>query len=117
MRAPSANEGTLATVQWSKTLKRWSKALNFSPDNSRFSPITTCLHQNYYRSLPIFGLMVFVFTNNYKFAPKLLQISTNFGVDGGVVDPLGERRHLDHLAHKKHPPPEDHHRSLGIGLL
>jgi len=22
-----------------------------------------------------------------------------------------------YLAHKKHPPPQDHHRSLGIGLL
>ena len=23
----------------------------------------------------------------------------------------------EYLAHKKHPPPQDHHRSLGIGLL
>ena len=39
---------------------------------------------------------------------------------GGTSDPFAQvlpRALQGYLAHKKHPPPQDHPRSLGIGLL
>ena len=48
--------------------------------------------------------------------PVLVQFFTkNCGKVRGLD--FGENPLQGYLAHKKHPPPQDHHRSLGIGLL